>query len=202
MNKLPGFLTLLIFCFSFTVFSASSQTRWEFGTYEIGGGIIPLFIMDGTSVPVWITPKIMYPLPNGNSFMGAGGILGTVFGKSNSLLGLIYGHTTFGNEDKNFNIGLGYLTYGYTDKGMDKSPAFILGGKFRTGIRSYFQTDNYFFNTNKGITGIISLGGRRMLKKSGIDFGVFIPIGGSVESFIVVPWIGLSIPLGNTTRKF
>jgi len=40
------------------------------------------------------------------------------------------------------------------------------------------------------------LGGRRIIKHMGLDFGAVIPLGGDIGSFVAVPWLGLTIPFG------
>ncbi len=169
--------------------------------FTITGGTIPLFILDGASIPVWIMPKFSHPLANSNLYIGAGGLAGTVIGKSHTFFGILYGNITVGSSDKNFSVGAGYLTYGYTGQEMERSPVFTISGKVRTSGQWFFLSDNYFFNTKDGLTGIISLSGRRMTKKAGFDFGAFIPIGGGTDTFIAIPWLGVTFPFGNANKR-
>jgi hypothetical protein len=46
---------------------------------------------------------------------------------------------------------------------------------------------------------LMSLGGRSIIKHVGLDYGLFIPVGGEVNAFVAVPWLGLTIPFGNKT---
>jgi hypothetical protein len=44
---------------------------------------------------------------------------------------------------------------------------------------------------------MLSLGGRRIIKKAALDFGLFMPVGADA-GFIAIPWLGFTIPFGNT----
>jgi hypothetical protein len=40
-----------------------------------------------------------------------------------------------------------------------------------------------------------SLGGRRIIKRIGLDYGFFIPFNKNMEQFVAIPWLGLIVPL-------
>lgn len=58
-------------------------------------------------------------------------------------------------------------------------------------------------NIKKGIYFLVllSMGGRRIIKKAGLDFGLFLPMGKDIGTFIAIPWLGLTIPFGNIRKK-
>ena len=159
--------------------------------FSIGAGMIPLFLFAGSPTPAWITPKFSIPVSKDRVSIGAGGLLGGVLGESNTGFGVLYGILTLGNRDKNLSLGLGY---GYAGGTRSNSPAISLSAMIRTGQRGYFLTENYYFGGETGVV-MFSVGGRRIIKKTGLDFGVLIPsdTGGGL---IAVPWLGFSVPFG------
>jgi len=42
----------------------------------------------------------------------------------------------------------------------------------------------------------MSLGGRRIIKQTGLDFGIFVPVSTDLDVFVAIPWLGLTIPFG------
>jgi hypothetical protein len=64
----------------------------------------------------------------------------------------------------------------------------------RTGARGYFITENYFIATSDEFVALIMLGGRRIIKRTGLDFGVMIPLASEMDGFFVVPWLGFTVP--------
>jgi len=69
----------------------------------------------------------------------------------------------------------------------------------RTGPKGYFLTENYFIGTTDNFVVLTSIGGRRIIKNVGLDFGLWIPLGADIGSFIAVPWLGFTIPFGTKT---
>lgn len=164
--------------------------------FSVGGGLVPLFLFAGASTPAWLTPKFSIPISEDKFHIGAGGLLGGVLGEPGSGFGVLYGITTFGNRDKNLSIGLGY---GYVGGAWSNYPAISISGMLRTGPRGYLLTENYFLGGNASLV-MFSFGGRRIIKKTGLDFGLFIPsdTGGSL---VAVPWLGFTVPFGRKTRS-
>lgn len=89
----------------------------------IGGGIIPLFLFAGSPTPVWITPKVSFPIVKDKVNIGAGGLFATVLGEDNTNFGILYGTSTFGPRDKNVTVGVGY---GYANGSWASKPTFTL----------------------------------------------------------------------------
>jgi len=158
-----------------------------------GIGTVPLFLFASSYTPAWITAKFSVPVVENQFNLGIGALMGTVVGESKSGFGILYGITTFGSKDKNLNIGLGW---GYAGGQMASNPTINISGMIRTGAKGYFITENYFIGTPDNFMVLMSLGGRRIIKHTGLDFGAFIPIGGDIGSFIAIPWLGLTIPFG------
>lgn len=162
--------------------------------FTLGGGIIPLFLFAGASTPVFILPKISIPVQKDKFNISAGALIGTIIGEAETTFGILYGNTTVGTRDNNVTFGLGY---GFAGDEWASSPMINISGMFRLSSRGYFITENYYVNTGGSGTAIISLGGRWIIKKAALDFGLFLPVA-DAESFIAIPWLGFTVPFGNT----
>ncbi|AKQ46076.1 hypothetical protein TH63_11240 [Rufibacter radiotolerans] len=158
--------------------------------FSLGAGLVPLFLFGGASSPVWLLPKISVPVVKDKFNVGGGALIGTVIGEQSSF-GIAYGLTTFGSRDRNATIGLGY---GYADGDWATTPAITFSGLFRTGPRGYIITENYYIGLDNDAVGLLSIGGRRIVKRVGIDFGLFSPIG--ADGFFALPFLGLTVPFG------
>lgn len=165
--------------------------------FTIGAGIIPLFLFAGASTPAWITPKFSVPVVENKFNVGAGALLGTVLGEPESGFGIAYGISTFGSRDKNFSVGLGY---GYAAGEWADTPLISFSGMIRTGERGYFLTENYLISSGDENLVLLSFGGRRIVKRVGIDFALVVPTqtGGDV---IAIPILGLTVPFGNVPGR-
>lgn len=164
--------------------------------FSVGAGMMPLFLFAGAPTPVWFTPKLSFPVVKDRVNIGAGALVGTVIGGGetfNGSAGLLYGLSTFGSRDKNMTIGLGY---GFAEGEIASTPVLTVSGMLRTGPRGYLLTENYLIRSGDQTVGLLMVGGRRIIQKAGLDFGLVIPTG-TGESFIALPWLGLTIPFGN-----
>ena len=182
------------------------QNVWILGNQAIFGlakhisggvGVLPLFLFAGAPTPAWITLKYSVPIVENKINIGAGALAGTVIGEQNTGFGILYGITTFGSKDKNINIGLGWA---YAGGQMAKNPTINISGMFRTGPKGYFITENYFIGTTDNFMVLMSVGGRRIIKNVGLDFGAFIPLGADIGSFVAIPWLGFTVPFGTKTK--
>jgi hypothetical protein len=163
--------------------------------FSIGFGIVPTFLF-GASTPAWVTGKFSIPVVPDKFNIGAGILAGTVLGEENSGFGIAYGMTTFGSRDTNLSIGLGY---GQTSGDWAKHPTISVSALIRTSNRGYFITENYLIGTGEDPLVLISFGGRRIVKKVGIDFGLFLPFSTGMD-FIAIPWLGLTVPFGSSKK--
>lgn len=160
--------------------------------FQLGAGLLPTFLFGTGYVPVWLTPKISIPVSRDKFNLGVGALLGTVIGDTDATYGILYGSATLGSRDKNMSLGLGY---GYAGADFAKSPAITLSGMLRTGQRGYLITENYFVSTSDGDGFLLFFGGRRLIKNSGLDFGLMFP-SGTDGQLVAIPWLGLTIPFG------
>lgn len=161
--------------------------------FSMGGGLIPLFLFSGASTPVWITPKFSIPINEDKVNLGVGALLATVLGGGAGGLGLVYGMTTFGSRDSNISFGLGY---GYSDGSWADAPIINVSGMARLGNRGYIVTENYYLSLGDEHVLLFSFGGRSIIKRAGLDYGLFLPLSNEMGSFFAFPWLGLTLPFG------
>lgn len=161
--------------------------------FSIGAGIIPLFFFGGTATPIFATAKFSFPVVKNKFNVGAGAIVGTLLGESESGVGILYGLSTFGSPDNNVTLGMGY---GFAGGELASSPTINFNGMFRISSRGYFITENYYISGGGENFVLISFGGRSIIKKLALDYGLVIPIFSGMDTFFALPWLGLTIPLG------
>lgn len=161
--------------------------------FSLGAGVIPLFLFAGGPTPVFLTPKISIPIQENRFNVGAGALLGTVLGESETGFGIVYGLATFGTRDDNVTFGLGY---GFAGGEWASSPLININGMFRLGSRAYFITENYYIDAGGESLVVISLGGRWIIKKAALDFGLIVPVT-DIGEFVALPWLGFTIPFGS-----
>jgi hypothetical protein len=159
--------------------------------FSAGVGMVPLFLFAGAATPAWITVKFSIPVIENKFNLGAGALVGTVIGEENTGFGILYGLITIGSKDQNLNIELGW---GFAGGEMAKRPTVNIGAMIRTGPKGYFITENYFIGTPDEFVVIMMVGGRRIIKRTGLDFGAVIPIAEDMGGFLAIPWLGLTIP--------
>ncbi len=160
---------------------------------SIGGGFVPMFLLGGGPTPAWITTKVSMPVVKNKFDLGVGALMGTVLGNQESGFGMVYGISTFGTKDKNISVGIGY---GYAGGHWALAPSVNLSAMLRTGARSYLITENYIVVVDGNVFAILSAGGRWMIKNVGLDFGLFMPIMSDQDTFLGIPWLGITIPFG------
>ena len=161
--------------------------------FSVGAGMIPLFLFGGTATPFWIVPKFSIPVIENKFNLGTGAFLGTVVGTESGIFGLLYGTTTFGSRDKNLSLG---LAYGFAGSEWLKVPIFNVSCMIRTGPKGYFVSENYFISAGGETVGIISAGGRSIIRNLGLDYSLWIPVGSEIDSFVAIPFLGVTVPIG------
>jgi hypothetical protein len=161
--------------------------------FSIGGGIVPLFLFAGAPTPVWVIPKVSIPIVKNKFNIGAGALVGYVLGEDGTGFGILYGTLTGGSRDKNVSLGVGY---GFFDGEFAKKPIINLCVLIRTSPRSYFMSENYYVPFEDGSMVLFSLGGRSIIKRIGLDYGLFVPFSSDIDSFVAIPWLGVTVPLG------
>ena len=161
--------------------------------FSVGGGVIPLFLFGGGPTPIFGTVKFSVPIAKSKVNIGGGAIVGAVLGEEVGF-GILYGLSTFGSPDNNITVGLGY---GFAAGEWASSPMINVNGMFRVTSRGYFITENYYINVDGESVFMLMLGGRWIIKKAALDYGLVIPIA-DIGSFVAIPWLGFTIPFGNT----
>jgi len=164
--------------------------------FSIGGGVIPLFFFGGAPTPVFGTAKFSIPVKEDKINLGGGVIFGTVLGEEDTGVGIFYGLSTFGTPDNNVTVGLGY---GMANGEWASSPIINFNGMFRVTSRGYFITENYLLTDGSESVFIMTLGGRWIIKKAALDYGLVIPIG-DIGEFIAIPWLGFTVPFGQSSK--
>ncbi len=165
--------------------------------FSLGGGIIPLFLFGGTPTPLFGTAKFSIPIKKDRINLGAGAIVGTVLGEDETGFGIVYGLSTFGSPDNNVTVGMGY---GFAAGEWASSPLINVNGMFRVSSHGYIITENYYINAGSESGVLLSVGGRWIIKKAALDFGLFMPIAAELDRFIAIPWLGFTIPFGHTSH--
>ncbi|HLN74091.1 MAG TPA: hypothetical protein VK205_12405 [Prolixibacteraceae bacterium] len=169
--------------------------------FSAGAGVMPLFLFDGAPTPAWVTAKFSIPVIENRINLGAGALIGTVLGAENTdnpSFGVVYGISTFGSKDVNLNVGLGW---GFAGGEVADNPTLNVSTSIRTGAKGYFISENYLIGTPEETVVIAMIGGRRIIKHAGLDFGVVLPFSKDINGFIGIPWLGLTIPFGNTSSS-
>jgi hypothetical protein len=162
--------------------------------FSLGAGVIPTFLFAGAPTPVFATLKASIPIQKDKFNLAAGAIVGTVLGGDVGAFGILYGTSTLGTPDNNVSIGLGY---GFAEGELASSPLINISGLFRVSSRGYILTENYYIQIDGVGGGLISLGGRWIIKKAALDFALAIPVAPDMDTFIAIPLIGFTIPFGN-----
>lgn len=162
--------------------------------FSIGGGLVPLFLFDGAPTPIWVIPKFSLPVVKDLYNVGVGALAGTILGEEETGFGILYGVNTIGPPDKNFTLGIGW---GYAGTDWADSPIITLSGMVRTGPKGYLMTENFIIDVGEDSPLVlVSAGGRTMIRRTGIDYGLFIPFMPDLDVFVAVPWLGITIPFG------
>ncbi len=160
--------------------------------FSLGAGIIPTFLFAGAPTPVFATAKFSIPIKKNKVNLGGGAIAGTVLGADGTGFGILYGLSTFGSPDNNVTVGLGY---GFAGGELSSTPLINVNGMFRVTSKGYFITENYFLHSDGESLLLMMLGGRWIIKKAALDYGLVIPVG-DIGAFVAIPWLGFTIPFG------
>ncbi|OFY62662.1 MAG: hypothetical protein A2V64_05800 [Bacteroidetes bacterium RBG_13_43_22] len=176
--------------------------------FSLGAGVIPAFLFAGAPTPAWIVPKISIPVVRDKVNVGTGAFLGAILGEGSAAFGLLYETTTFGSRDRNFSLG---FAYGFAEDSWMNRPIINLSTMLRAGPKGYFISENYIipyeqkswdfgymgdYQVKKKSAVVISLGGRSIIRNVGLDYSLWIPINAGIESFLAIPFLGVTIPIG------
>lgn len=163
--------------------------------FSLGIGTIPVFLWGAGVFPVWVTPKFSIPVVRDKINVGVGVLAFTVIGEEDATAGILYGTTTFGSRDKNLTLGIGQ---GWSPDGFARIPTFTLSGMVRVSPRTYLLTENYLISASEENLGLLMFGGRSFIQRVSIDYGLLVPVFPGIDTFIAIPWLGLTVPFGNT----
>jgi hypothetical protein len=160
--------------------------------FSIGGGLIPGFLFGAglSGTPVWILPKLSFPVAGDNFHLAAGAMIGGAAGSGSGAL--LYGSATLGDSDRNLTAGLGY---GYAGGDLSNTPLVNISGMYRTSRRVYLLTEIYFLPGIEG-SGVALFGARWAPENFAVDFGLITPLESGV-GYIGIPWLGITLPFGN-----
>lgn len=161
--------------------------------FSLSAGSIPLFLFSGTSTPIWLVPKFSIPVTANKFNIGTGAFIGTVLGEDTGVFGLLFGTATFGSKDRNVSLG---LAQGFSTNGFADIPVFNISTLNRTGPRGYFISENYLIISEGEVGVLLSVGGRSIIRNIGLDYSVAVPFFPEMGEFIVLPFLGITIPMG------
>lgn len=161
--------------------------------FSLGAGLMPLFLFASDVNPVWIQPKFSFPVVKDKFNLGAGTIFFHAIGEDGSGGGLLFLTATAGSTDQNISLG---MAYAYTLDDMSSVPLWNLSLMNRLNQKTYLISENYLAIHNGEVGGFLSLGLRKMVKRVGLDFGLFVPFAPDMEQTIALPWLGISVPFG------
>lgn len=161
--------------------------------FSVSAGIVPLFLFAGTSSPVWFTPKISIPIKKDMVNVGAGILVASVMGENSGAFGYGYGVITFGSGRKNISLG---LSYGYAGNTWADKPVVSVCFKLPAGKKGYVMAENYFLPIEDENVMVTLVGGRSLIKKVALDYGLVIPVISGMKHFFAIPWLGITVPLG------
>jgi hypothetical protein len=160
--------------------------------FSVGAGMIPLFLFGAEAIPVWIVPKFSIPVVKEKFNIGTGAFLGTVLGANSGAFGLLYGSVTLGSRDKNISVG---FASGFADGEWMKVPIINPSFMLRVSPRGYLISENYIITSGGETIVLLSLGGRSLIRNISLDYSLWIPAGIGSDSFIAIPFLGITIPL-------
>jgi hypothetical protein len=165
--------------------------------FSLTAGLIPTFLLGGKVAPVWVNGKFSLPIGKRAQF-GTGVVYLRIMDlsgdKDGGGGGVAYGVLTLGSRDHSISFGAGY---GFSGGRVAERPVITLAASTRLGPRGYLMSENYIFPFGHGDGfGLLSIGGRRMLKRVGLDFGGFMPVTKGLQTVFIIPWLGFSAPLG------
>jgi hypothetical protein len=167
--------------------------------FSINAGTIPIYFFGANDAPFWIAPKISLPLGRKVNF-GAGILYAYSFGVNRHSGddgvggGIAYGVITLGSRERNVTAGLGY---GFSGDDFEKRPVLTFSTMNRLDGGSYIVTETYIFGGAGGNAGaLISIGWRKRVGTIGLDVAGVIPVSSDVSYTILLPVLGISVPLG------
>ena len=160
--------------------------------FSLGVGLVPIFIAGADGFPVWITPKVSFPVVKEKLHLSVGSLNGTVLGWDEHF-GVFYSNLTVGSRQNNFSVGLGKAYQAYESLESNdwvEGVTINISGTVKVGKRASLMTENYITPSD---VSYISVGGRHMVTRLSIDYGLVALF--DEYSGGALPWLGITIPL-------
>ncbi len=142
---------------------------------SIGVGLVPGFLIDGSSTPVWLTAQFQLPSKNKNLHISVGGFIASfLFDEYTGNIGIVNAVGTYGNKNINFSTGIGYGSF---DGEWMRGPSFSFSGSIRVARRTYLFSENILnhvqgYRTERGQFYMFVIGGRTIWRKISLDYGL------------------------------
>lgn len=151
--------------------------------FTIGGGMSFLPGLSPAEQLLYFTPKVgLISSDNLNVAVGALAMRASEL----SLMGVLFGVSTFGGENSSVTIGVGY---GYGNGEISETPIIMLGGEHRVSARVGLVTENHFLDGADWH--VLMLGVRFFGESMAFDAGVMRPsVRGDGAAF---PYVGFVV---------
>ncbi|MCS6929663.1 MAG: hypothetical protein NZM43_09220 [Saprospiraceae bacterium] len=144
--------------------------------------------------PVWIAPKISFPLRADHLILALEGLFGRGFytftdyewSKFSAFQGLL----TMGSRLTHITLGTGF---GRTEGGWARKPFFSISGSAQVGSNFTLISENYLFSIGGQSAKVHAVGGRAYIRRVSAEFGIVLQLGyvwETIESQ-VIPFVGL-----------
>lgn len=168
--------------------------------FSLGLGGMPLFLFGGTPSPLWVAPRLSFPIQPERWYLGGGAFIGTAVGAETGVFGYAYGLTTVGSPDRQVSVGLGY---GFAGGSWSELPAFLLSGLLRLSPKTYLLSENYLLGVGDSNFYLLSVAGRSAGPRLSLDYGLVLPgeLGTGSGSVLAIPYLGLAVQMGRGARN-
>ena len=57
-------------------------------------------------------------------------------------------------------------------------------------------TENYVITAEGETVVLLSAGGRSIIRNVGLDYSLWIPLGFEMDTFVAIPFLGITVPIG------
>jgi hypothetical protein len=151
--------------------------------FTIGGGMSLFPGVSPAEQLFYLTPKVGI-VASEKVNVAVGALALNVPSSSDGTAGLLYGVSTFGEENGSITLGAGF---GFVNGDLSNTPALMFGGDTRVSPRFALVTENYIFPGELD-GALVSLGMRFLGEKMAFDLGFVMPVGAS-EVF-ALPFVG------------
>jgi len=171
---------------------------------SFGIGLVPGFLLDGASTPVWLTAQFQLPSKNDNFKISVGGFAASfLFDEYTGNIGIVNTVATYGNKNINMSAGIGH---GRFDGEWMRAPSLSFSGSIRLSRRTYLFSENILnhvqsYDTNRGQFYLFVIGARTIWRKISLDYGLLTIKDTDRIMFYnndrigAIPYLGMIVPL-------